>query len=118
MHSHKLMHRDLKPSNIFVRSEKPLKLCLADFDVSLDLNESKNLQVPSTNKAGTPGFESSDLNAKEYNFALDIQVFGIVAWRICNLVSKYNQTEEGKRHMQEGVTYENCTLPDCYSSKL
>ena len=81
------MHRDLKPKNILVRSLEPLKLCLADFDASLDL-DGTNLQVSSESKAGTDGFFSSDLDAKEYNFALDIQVFGIVAWRICNLVSK------------------------------
>ena len=50
------------------------------------------------------------MDAKEYNFALDIQVFGIVAWRICNMVSKENpqpeeekiqQTEEERKQPEE-----------------
>ena len=57
-----------------IRSVEPLKICIIDFDVSIDLEyEGKNLQVETKkSKAGTSGFFSSDLTAKEYSFALDI----------------------------------------------
>ena len=59
------MHRDLKPQNIFVRSYSPIELCLADFDVAIDLSigleERGNFQISSENYAGTKGFLSSDM---------------------------------------------------------
>ena len=55
-----------------ITSIDPLKICIIDFDVSMNL-EGTNLQVQSNkSKAGTSGFMSSDLTAKEYSFALDI----------------------------------------------
>ena len=87
LHAKKILHRDLKPQNIMIRSLDPFRLCIIDFDVSMNL-AGTNLQVQSkSSKAGTKGFMSSDLSAKEYSFALDIQVFGIIAWRLCNMVT-------------------------------
>ena len=92
IHSFSIMHRDLKPQNIFVRSVEPIELCLADFDVSIDLSigleERGNYQISSDNFAGTRGFLSSDMIGqiiKDYSFPLEIQVLGIVAFRLCNL---------------------------------
>ena len=93
-----------------IRSLDPLKICIIDFDVSMNL-DGTNLQVETKkSKAGTSGFMSSDLSAKEYSFALDIQVFGIIAWRLCNMITgkdespeevKKQNVEEEKRPKEE-----------------
>ena len=85
-----------------IRSLEPLRIIIIDFDVSMDLNGT-NLQVESKkSKAGTSGFMSSDLSAKEYSFALDIQVFGIIAWRLCNMItSKDRSADEVKKQNEE-----------------
>ena len=75
LHGRQIMHRDIKPQNILVRSVNPLQLCLADFDVSMNLRGT-NLQVSKKNFAGTAGFFSTDMKdgatAKDYSFPVDL----------------------------------------------
>ena len=42
LHSVQTIHRDLKPKNILVKSEEPLQIVLADFDVATDLEGSQD----------------------------------------------------------------------------
>mmetsp|Transcript_5304 Transcript_5304/g.6174 ORF Transcript_5304/g.6174 Transcript_5304/m.6174 type:complete len:332 (+) Transcript_5304:169-1164(+) len=79
-HDQGVVHRDIKPENILIGSDKERfeDLCLADFGLSIDLeNEQQTLET----KCGSLCYVAPEvLNSSTYDYKCDIWSLGIVAY--------------------------------------
>ena len=95
LHSRDIVHRDIKPGNIPVASENPLRLLLADFDVSKCLDPEVETSLMTSN-VGTLAFKAPEFFQRtspgkiEYHRNVDIYAAGLTFLAIL-------QAEKGKK---------------------
>ena len=95
LHSQDIVHRDIKPGNILVASEIPLRLLLADFDVSKCLDPEVETSLMTSN-VGTLAFKAPEFFQRtspgkiEYHRNVDIYAAGLTFLGII-------QAEKGKK---------------------
>ena len=82
LHGQDIVHRDIKPGNILVATEAPLRLLLADFDVSKCLNPAIETSLMTSN-VGTLAFKAPEFFQRtspgriEYHRNVDIYAAGL-----------------------------------------
>ena len=82
LHKQDIVHRDIKPGNILVASENPLRLLLADFDVSKCLDPEVETSLMTSN-VGTLAFKAPEFFQRtspgkiEYHRNVDIYAAGL-----------------------------------------
>ena len=95
LHQKDIVHRDIKPGNILVASEIPLRLLLADFDVSKCLDPEVETSLMMSN-VGTLAFKAPEFFQRtspgkiEYHRNVDIYAAGLTFLAIL-------QAEKGKK---------------------
>ena len=95
LHSQDIVHRDIKPGNILVSAETPLRLLLADFDVSKCLDPEVETSLMTSN-VGTLAFKAPEFFQRtspgkiEYHRNVDIYAAGLTFLAIL-------QAEKGKK---------------------
>ena len=95
LHSQDIVHRDIKPGNILVASPFPLRLLLADFDVSKCLDPEVETSLM-TSDVGTLAFKAPEFFQRtspgkiEYHRNVDIYAAGLTFLAI-------HQTKKGKK---------------------
>ena len=70
LHSQDIVHRDIKPGNILISSEAPLRLLLADFDVSKCFNQEIVTSLMSSN-VGTLAFKAPEFFQRTSDFKIE-----------------------------------------------
>ena len=95
LHSQDIVHRDIKPGNILAASENPIRILLADFDVSKCLDPEIETSLMTSN-VGTLAFKAPEFFQRtspgkiEYHRNVDIYAAGLTFLAIL-------QAEKGKK---------------------
>ncbi|MCR5621492.1 MAG: protein kinase [Treponema sp.] len=82
-HDARIIHRDIKPENIFLRSKKPLDMCIGDFGISSVMEgDGENFMHKTIASARTPGYDATEILIKYITPKADYYALGIILWEL------------------------------------